>query len=237
MPSGFLDVTPGAVSEAQRNAILARKLSPERIQPRHNNSPHLRQFTVHQVENQATLYYVLNQLQGAAQPYVAYTPEALFGRSPHNGVTVPLPDLDSGSHTITYRWTIPSSNDPVLVDVQPTDLREPEIAYQTILPTGANEIQVDFNLAVSTEGQGSVQGEVLLNGQHLTNLNVASSAVNVMPLFRRARSGLYHLTVHHNGELLVDEAYVQRELAWEQPWPSIETGDVETPIPFSNTLV
>ncbi|GMU53719.1 MAG: hypothetical protein AMXMBFR33_28650 [Candidatus Xenobia bacterium] len=72
--SGFLDVT--AVSEAQRNAILARKLSPERIQPRHTNSPHLRQFTVHQVENQATLYYVLNQLQGTAQPYVAYTPEA-----------------------------------------------------------------------------------------------------------------------------------------------------------------
>ncbi len=56
----------------------------------------------------------------------------------------------------------------MLVDVQPTDLREPEIAYQTILPTGANEIQVDFNLAVSTEGQGSVLGGVLLNGQHLS---------------------------------------------------------------------
>jgi hypothetical protein len=101
-------------------------------------------------------------------------------------VTVPLPDLDSGSHTITYRWTIPSSNDPVLVDVQPTDLREPEIAYQTILPTPGR-----LQPSVSTEGQGSVQGEVLLNGQHLTNLNVASSAVNVMPLLRRARSGLY----------------------------------------------
>lgn len=239
----FYDLTPGSVSDPQRNAILARlaRNPRESISQREDGDPSdLFQFTIHEQANQggAIFYYVLDRLKGTTEPFIGYTPEILIGRSPHNGITAPLPVLKNGGNVITYRWTIPSSSELVDVALQPTILTQPDHAYLTFLPSGGNEVTLTFNLNFS-EDSGRAVGEVTLNGQHLADIDTAANPqlAGILPLFRRPHSGLYHLSMTHNGEVKVDSSYVQRRLAWENPWPIIENGDVNTPITFTNRLV
>ncbi len=182
----------------------------------------------------------MDTLEGTSQPFVAYTPEIFIGRSPHNGVTTPLPSLEPGNNVVVYHWTVTDSSQPLDVALQPTTLTKPEFASQTLIPTGSNEVTLTFNLnRIGDASSAQVQGEVTLNGQHLANIDSTTNPdlANLLPLFRCTRSGHYHLTMTHNGTVEVDEDYVQRSLAWETPWPSIENGDVNSPIAFTNRLV
>ncbi len=241
----FYDLTPGHVSDSQRNAVIARlsRARKEAVSPRHaDDATHLLQFTIHQ-ENTgfgAHFVYLLDTLEGTSQPFVAYTPEIFIGRSPHNGVTTPLPILEPGNNLIVYRWTVNDSSEPLDVALQPTTLTKPEFAFQTLTPTGSDEVTLIFNLnRIGDASSAQVQGEVTLNGQYLATIDSTTNPdlANLLPLFRCTRSGHYHLTMTHNGVVEVDEDYVQRSLAWETPWPSIENGDVNSPITFTNRLV
>ncbi len=225
----FYDLTPGHVSDAQRNAVLARLSSAqtESVSPRHaDDSTHLLQFTIHQ-ENSgfgAHFLYLLDTLEGTSQPFVAYTPEILIGRSPHNGVTTPLPILEPGNNVIVYRWTVTDSSQPLDVALQPTTLTKPEFAFQTLTPTGNNEVTLTFNLNRTGDASSAqVQGEVTLNGQHLASIDSTTNPdlANLLPLFRCTRSGHYHLTMTHNGTIEVDEDYVQRSLPGRLPGPAL----------------
>lgn len=70
-----MDVTPGAVSDAERNSILSRATLPESVRSRHDpddQRSHLLQFTIRQPEGSPQLVYGLDRLEGSAQPYQAY---------------------------------------------------------------------------------------------------------------------------------------------------------------------
>lgn len=244
VPSGFIDVTPGAMSDAQRNAILAREARHEgnAITARHDeDQTHLYQLALHQADGSGILTYVFDLLEGTAQPFIAYTDSGLFGLTIHNGVGTPMPALSEGSHVIRYEWTVPDAPDPVAIMVMPTNLRDPvtggirpELGFGVLNPAGPSTVEVLFNLNVSAS---RITGEITMNGQHMANLDVPGGIPEFIPLFRRPRSGEYRLKMTCDGEVLVDEAYVQRDLVWEHPWPTIETTDTETPITFSNRLL
>lgn len=246
VPSGFIDITPGAMSDAQRNAILAREARHEGnvIAARHNeDQTHLYQLALHQAEGSGILTYVFDLLEGTGQPFIAYADSGLFGLTIHNGVGTPIPALSEGSHVIRYEWIVPDAPEPVAIMVMPTNLRDPvtggirpELGFGVLNPAGPSTIEVVFNLNVSMN-PNRITGEITMNGQHMANLDVPEGLPNFIPLFRRPRSGAYHLKMTCDGEVLVDEAYVQRDLIWEQPWPTIETTDTETPITFSNRLL
>ncbi len=95
-PEGLVDITPGAMSDRERNAILSRAALPEtqarldKTMERHidgDTHSHLYQFTVRSQPDGSfvRLLYGLDRLLGEAEPYVGYRPETFLSRSIHNG--------------------------------------------------------------------------------------------------------------------------------------------------------
>lgn len=242
-PEGFVDVTPGAVSDRERNEILSRAGSPsvqaqlEKIMGRHipdDTHSHLYQFTIRQESiggGFVRFVYGLDRLLGTAQPYIGFQPSGLFNRSPHNGITPRLPPLEEGSNHITITWTIPTDGTPTLVTIQPVDLRNGDIG--PTVPAGTNEIVMDIDVTLQN---GVATGTVTVNGQQAVDLSVAGAGINFYPMLRHPASGLFHCTMVKDGEVVVDESYLQRALVWQPVWPTIDRSTFE-PISFSHRLV
>ncbi|MCE7872307.1 hypothetical protein DYH09_18270 [bacterium CPR1] len=246
---GVMDVTPGSVSARERNAILSRA-SREEIQASHAEESHLFQLTTHQQEGSPQLVYALDRLQGSSAPFVAYRPEAFQVRSLHNGVTFPLPSLEMGGHLVRYRWTLPAGEQTALVAVQPVNLSQFSSADLFVVPS-SEPVETVLELNVGLEGDRfRITGQVLAAGQFLMSINADGgpaildaqgnitnrAQLPLFPTFKYPLSGMFALSVELDGATLVDEAYLQRGLTWEQDWPVIETSDF-SPIAFSNRLI
>ncbi len=241
-PEGFVDITPGAVSDGERNAILNQAASPavqarlDKLQGRHipgDTHSHLYQFTVRTQQNDGFINFVysLDRLLGTAEPYIAYRPETFLSRSIHNGITPRLPSLNEGSNHITVTWTVPSDGTPLFVAVQPVDLRQGDVG--TTVPAGTNEIVMEID---ATLQNGSITGTVTVNGQAALDLSTVGTDLSFYPILKHQASGLYHCTAVKDGEVYVDESYMQRGLKWEPAWPIIERSTFE-PIAFNHRLV
>ncbi len=102
---------------------------------------------------------------------------------------------------------------------------------------------MDMDLQVTLGNPGTIAGVISVNGRPLLDLATGSYAntgpqdasLMLMPLLRHPVSGAYRLTMVVDGEIEIDETYIQRSLVWDQPWPTIETTSFE-PISFQNHL-
>lgn len=246
---GLVDVSPGAVTDRERSSILARATPPEEIQSLESGSA-LLQMTTHQAEGSPLLVYTLDPLQGESSPYLAYRPETLQVRSPHNGITYRVPALEIGSHVLRYAWTVPPSSTATLVAVQPENLSQFSQADIFAIPE-SNRVETVLELNVTAEGDRFfVRGEARVNDQLLLSLDAPAGSVirngsgqvtnravlPLFPTFKHPVSGLFSLAITLDGETEVEESYLQRGLTWESDWPVIETADF-SPIQFTNRLV
>lgn len=188
----------------------------------------------------------LCQLQGASQPYQAYTPESLLlGR--FNGVTprgFTSPILEHG--IAVWTWTLPLPK-PVFIFEQRQDGGiGGQFNENHLLDSNVLTYTVDYRWRQETVNgvtkdyfkvKSSV-GDVVLFDSGEDEIQTPQGVFPLTPVFRSAYSGNYALSLSQNGTFIRSENYSQKGLQFDTTFPEVETttGDPPEPIHITNSF-
>lgn len=151
--------------------------------------------------------YSYRNLGGTAAPFTAYTPEPYYEPG-HGGILPPLEPLSPGHHQLDYTWTVPSvpGATGLFANVVYIGEKQRQLISQGI-PQAVHDISSDGSNTGTTVA--TVDGTELYNGP----------ARVLWPWVTGYASGQYNLRMTVDGDVRVDEDYIQQALIFEQPFP------------------
>ncbi|MBV6418469.1 MAG: hypothetical protein CMLOHMNK_03333 [Steroidobacteraceae bacterium] len=189
----------------------------------------------------------LCQLQGAGQPYQAYTPESLlismFGGVTPRGFSSPV--LPHG--VVVWNWTLPLPQ-PVFLFEQRQDNGGigGQFDENNVLTSNVLTYTVDYRWRQETVNGvtrdyykvTSSVGDIVLFDSGDEEIVTVPGIFPLTPVFRSAYSGEYTLAASQNGTPIRSETYRQKGIQFGAPFPTIEvtTGDPPEAIPITNNF-